>query len=130
MFRAVILACNLVVIPTCPGQYDIWACGETIEVLKQVRDINRDIHFNKPLPAYFVLNHLIPNTMISAEVEQALNDFAEDVKLMNSHLKSFVAIKTSISNGLVVSEYEPDGKAGLEIKALYEEIKGLLEGEK
>jgi cellulose biosynthesis protein BcsQ len=110
VFREVMLACNLVIIPTCPGQYDIWACGDTIKVLKQARGINRDIHFEKPVPAYFVLNQLIPDTMISAEVEQALNDFAEDVKLMNSHLTSLVAFKTSISNGLGVSEYEPDGK--------------------
>ena len=67
--------------------------------------------------------------IIDADV-QALNDFSEDIKLMNSHLTSLVAFKTSISNGLGVSEYEPDGKASLEIKALYEEIKGLLEGEK
>ena len=104
------LACNLVIIPTCPGQYDIWACGDTIKVLKPVRGINRDVHFNKPLPAYFVLNQLIPDTMISAEVEQALNDFAEDVKLMNSHLTSLVAFKTSISNGLGVSEYDLTAK--------------------
>ncbi len=38
--------------------------------------------------------------------------------------------KLTIANGLRVSEYGPDGKACVEIKALYEEINGLLGGER
>ena len=34
--------------------------------------------------------------------------------------------KSTIANGLGVSEYEPDGKACEEIRALYNELKQLI----
>jgi len=45
---------------------------------------------------------------------------------MSSTLTSRVAFKNSVTHGKGVSEYEPDGKASIEIKKLYEEIKELL----
>ncbi len=120
VFRSAIMACDLLIIPTNPSQYDIWACGDCIQVLKEARAY-------KDIPAYFVLNQLIPNTIVSKEATEALNEFSSDVKLLTSSLTSRVAFKNSISYGKGVSEYEPDGKASIEIKNLYKEIKELIE---
>ena len=113
------MACDLLLIPTCPSQYDIWACGDCIEVLKEARAY-------KDIPAFFLLNQLIPNTIISKEATEALSEFSSDVKLLSSTLTSRVAFKNSISHGKGVSEYEPNGKASIEIKELYKEIKELI----
>ncbi len=122
VFRSAIMACDLLIIPTNPSQYDIWACGDCIQVLKEARAY-------KEIPAYFVLNQLIPNTLVSKDATEALNEFSDDVQLLSSTITSRVAFKNSISDGKGVSEYEPGGKASLEIKQLYREIKELLQKE-
>ncbi len=119
VFRSAIMSCDLLVIPTNPSQYDVWACGDCIQVLKEARAY-------KDIPAYFVLNQLIPNTIVSKEATEALNEFSGDVKLLSSTLTSRVAFKNSIPYGKGVSENEPEGKASVEIKNLYKEIKELL----
>ncbi len=119
VFRSAIMACDLLIIPTNPSQYDIWACGDCIQVLQEAR-----VYQN--IPAYFVLNQLIPNTIVSKEATEALNEFTEDVNLLSSTLTSRVAFKNSIPYGKGVSENEPEGKASIEIKNLYREIKELL----
>ncbi len=121
VFRSAIMACDLLLIPTCPSQYDIWACNDCVTVLKEARTY-------KDIPAFFILNQLIPNTIISKEATEALNEFSGNVELLSTTLTSRVAFKNSISHGKGVSEYEPDGKASVEIKNLYKEIKELLNG--
>jgi chromosome partitioning protein len=115
VFRSAIMACDLMLIPVLPSQYDIWAAGDTIKILTEARTY-------KDIPAYFVMNQLIPNTVIAKEATQAIQDYQKDATLLQSTLCSRVAFKHSVSLGQGVSEYEPNGRATQEIRSLYKEL--------
>ncbi len=119
VFRSALLAADMVIIPVLPSQYDIWAAADNVENIRLARVV-------KEFKAYFLFNQVIQGTKISGEATAALEEIiGEDgIKLMESQLVSRVAYKNSISKGLGVSEYEPNGKAASEIHALYNEIKG------
>lgn len=120
VFRSAMMACDLMIIPVLPSQFDIWGVADTIEILKDAKTY-RDIE------AYFLLNQIISKTIISKEAKEALNEFANDVKILNTVLHARVAFKNSIGAGFGVSEYDQKGKAGNEIKALYKELLTYLE---
>lgn len=117
VFRSAILACDFLIIPVLPSQYDIWATQGTIEVLEEARSF-------KDIKAQIVLNQVIPNTIVSREAKEALENFK--LPVFDVKLHSRVAYKQSISKGTGVSEYEPEGKAAEEIKAFFEEVKSKL----
>jgi len=123
VFRSAILAADLVLIPTQPSQYDIWAAKTTIETLDLCR-------CRKDIIGRIVLNRVTPNSNISGDAAEALEHFKNKAPLTESRLASRVAFGESVNHGLGVSEYDPGGKAAYEIKALYKEVLGILDGEK
>ncbi len=123
VFRSAIMACDIMIIPILPSQYDIWAANDTVEILKEARAFI-------DIPAYFILNQVIPNTIIAREAKAAINDFSNDVKLLDTFLYSRVAYKNSTGQGMGVSEYEKDGKSAQEVKQLYREVMTIRGGVK
>jgi chromosome partitioning protein len=119
------MASDLVVIPLLPSQYDIWAARDSLEILKEAR-------VYKPLAAVFLFNQVIMNTNIAKEASEALQEITteNDIKLLKSTFYSRVAYKQSISKGLGVSEYEPNGKAAQEVRQSYKEIMEVLKNAK
>jgi len=120
VFRSALMVSDLVIIPCLPSQFDIWGANDTIDILKEAKS------YGKELKAYFLINMLIPNTVVSRESITALSEYKEDVGLLNTILHSRVDYKNCISEGQGVLEYKPTGKASLEMKALYKEIFSLL----
>jgi len=119
VFRSALLAADIVIVPVLPSQYDIWAAADNVENIRLARVV-------KEIKAFFLFNQVIQGTKISGEATAALEEIIGDdgIRLMESQLVSRVAYKNSISKGLGVSEYEPNGKAAAEMHALYNEIKG------
>lgn len=113
-FRSAVLACDIMLIPVLPSQYDIWAAGDTVEILREAGTY-------KNFSSLFVLNQVIPNTLVAQEAVNAIKEF-EEIKLLDEVLHSRVDFKNSITHGLGVSEYKPSGKAALEMKNLYKVI--------
>lgn len=118
-FRSAILAADMLLIPVLPSQFDIFAAGDTVGILREAR-VYRDVQ------AAFVLNQLIPNTVVSREATEALQSFVEDAPLLDARLFGRVAYKTSLEAGQGVLECEPGGKAALEVKTLYGAILEVL----
>ena len=121
VFRSAILAADLLLIPTLPSQYDIWACSDTIEVLELCR-------CRKDIEARIVLNRIIPNSRIEAGTMEALQDFQDKAPLAETKIVSRVAFGESVNQGLGVSEYDPGGKAAQEMQSLFAEIMDILKG--
>lgn len=115
-FRSAIIACDLLLIPILPSQYDIWATQGTIEALEQARGF-------KDIEAKLIVNQVIQNTRIAKEAIEAINVF--NISLLKTYLHARVAFKQSIAEGKGVSEYE-SGKGAYEIKSLHEEVSNLL----
>lgn len=123
VFRSAIMACDLLIIPVLPSQFDIFAADDTIKILREARVF-------KDVEAAFVLNQLILSAKVSQEAEEALKSFGEDAPLLDARLYARVAYKNCLENGQGVTEYEPSGKASQEVKALYNAITKILGGGK
>ena len=111
IFRSAVAACNLLLLPVLPSQFDVWAAEDAIAVFKEIQPFN-------DMKGRILLNKVRPNTKVSAEATEALAEYKEDLPLLPVQLHDRVAYKTSISTGQGVTEYESSGKAALEIRSL------------
>lgn len=119
--RSAILASDLVLIPVQPSSYDVWAAGETVELVKEAQQFKPEIR------AAFVINRKISNSAIGREVTGALSDYPFPV------LKSAIyqrVIFSESSAGYSVMELSPNSIAATEVKALSKEILKLMEVKK
>jgi chromosome partitioning protein len=113
--RAAIAAANLadlVLIPCRPATFDIAAIGTTLSVLKLSQAKDR---------AAILLNAILPRSALIDEAEAGLSAMAPVVPV---RMHQRVAYAHAINDGLGVEEYEPQGKAAEEIRALYRWIMG------
>jgi len=117
-FRSAVLAADILVIPVLPSQFDIFAATDTISILNEAKVYKETI---KP---FFVLNQLLTNSNVSRDAEEAMEELttSSGIPLLENRLFARVAYKRSLETGRGVSEYEPDGKAAIELTALYKEI--------
>lgn len=120
VFRSAIAAADLLIIPVLPSVYDIWAAGDTLELLQEARS------FNVETPARIFLNQVVPNTIMGREADEALADFAQAAPLLETRVYHRQAFKNAAAQGLGVVELEPSGKAAKEINALLAEILSLV----
>jgi chromosome partitioning protein len=116
VFRSALLACDTLIIPVLPSQYDIWAANDTIGILNEAQAF-------KDINACFIMNQLIPNAHVSKEAIDALSQY--NIPVLETRLHARVAYKQSISEGKGATEYD-NGKAAGEITALWTEVKKWL----
>jgi chromosome partitioning protein len=114
VFRSAILAGDILVIPCLPSQVDFWAVNDVIEILREAK-------VYKPIKAYFLLNQVMPNTILSKEAREAIKNFDEEVNLLDTVINVRVAYKNSFGAGKSVLEWT-DPKASEEVAQLYQEI--------
>jgi len=121
VFRSAIMAASrgILLIPTLPSVYDIWATEDTLKVLSDARAFT-------DIPAYLLINQVIKANIVK-EAEEALKELADQyrVEVMKTKLFSRVAFRNSVKEGKGVLEMN-DRKARSEMEALYEEVKERL----
>ncbi|MCJ7603059.1 MAG: hypothetical protein MUO63_16365, partial [Desulfobulbaceae bacterium] len=118
VYRSAVAACDLFLLPVLPSQFDVWAAEDAVNVFKEIQPFN-------DMKGLMILNMVRPNTNVSEEAQDALSVYENDIPLLPERLHNRVAYKTSVSTGQGVTEYEPAGKAALEIETLYKVIKKL-----
>jgi chromosome partitioning protein len=116
--RSAILACDLVIIPVQPSSYDIWAAGETVELVTEAKS------FKPTLQACFLINRKIVNSVIGEEIKTVLADF--NLPVLPIAITQRVAFAES-SAGTTVMEISQNSSASKEIKALSKAILKLME---
>jgi len=116
VFRSAILACDDLIIPTLPSQYDVFALLDTITLLEDAR-------IYKKIPATIVLNQML-YANIGKETMEAMEDIIKkhDVGLAKTLIYARVAFKNSIGRGVGVKELDPHSKAAAEIATLFNEL--------
>ncbi len=121
VFRSAIMAASygILLIPTLPSVYDIWATEDTLKVLKDARAF-------ADIPSYLLINQVIRANIVK-EAEESLNELAQqyEVDILKTRLFSRVAFRNSVKEGKGVLEMN-DPKAKNEMASLYEEIKEKL----
>lgn len=115
VFRSAVAACDLFLLPVQPSQFDIWAAEDAVKIFQEIQPFNE-------MQGRIVLNMVRPNTKVCREAQEALDLYLDKLPLVSQRLHNRVAYKTSISNGLGVSEFEPSGKAAVDICGLYNEL--------
>ena len=120
--RSAIAASDLVLIPVQPSPFDVWAAKDIIDIVKE---------FSIPKPnlkTRFLVNRLFPNTMLGAEVKEALTSF--DIPVLDSAIRNRTEYAKAARVGMTALETEPNGQAAREVRAVVEEVAALLNGTK
>ncbi len=114
VFRSAILAADILIIPVLPSVFDLWAAEDTVKIF------NEAAVYNDGLKAYFVLNMVMPQTVMTRELIDSLDK--QDIPVLNNQLCARVDFKNALMQGLGVVEYAPRSKAATELNSLYKEI--------
>lgn len=100
-------AADLILIPCRPGILDLRAIGATVQIARLA---------NKP--AAVVLNAVPPNARsLAQEAEEAVRGYGVEVAPVR--LTQRAAFSHALTAGMTAPEYEPVGKAALELQHLY-----------
>lgn len=119
--RAVIMACDLVVIPVQPSPYDIWASGDVLSLIEQSQV------YKPELSAVWAINRRIVGTSIGRDINAQLRDHGP--RLLEATVAQRVIFSESAARGLAVYEADPSGVAAAEIEALTTELEAITNGE-
>ncbi len=119
VLRSAITAAHLLLIPFKAGQFDVWAVGDTLKILKEAES------FGIKPKAKIILNQVTPNTVMFREAMKVITDLP--VSGMDAYICNRQAFIKSALTGKSVVELEPSSKAALEINNLAEEILTMLD---
>lgn len=116
---AAIKCADLVLIPVQPSPYDVWACGDLIDLLKARQEVTD----GKP-KAGFVISRVIKHTQLSRDVVEALGDYG--LPVLDETVGQRQAYPKTAAQGLTVIDTDPEGDAALEVKRLVKRIQEWL----
>jgi chromosome partitioning protein len=102
---------DLVLIPCRPARFDLDAIASTFQIAKLAKT-----------PAAVIIN-AAPRGKLADEARAALQ--AQDINVIGPALHQRAAYSHAVIDGRSVHEYEPKGKAAVEIDELYHHITGL-----
>ena len=117
---AAIKSADIVIIPTQPSPYDIWACADLCELLKSRQEVTD----GRPLGA-FIVSRAIKNTTLSSEILDALKGY--ELPIMRCMTTQKVDYPNTAKAGRSVVDLPKDNKARLEIRAIANELKEMRE---
>lgn len=114
----ILLLGDIIIVPILPSGLDIWATEQFMERYEDAKDQKE-----RDIPAYFLLNQFNGKINLNKEVKDVLGDL--NIKTLDNSLKSRVAYKQAVIEGLGVFEYK-DLKAKNEIIQVTNEIKEII----
>ncbi|HLN11419.1 MAG TPA: ParA family partition ATPase [Xanthobacteraceae bacterium] len=115
--RAAVLASDLILIPVQPSPYDVWASGQTVQLVREARE------FRSHIRAAFLINRCIAHTSIGRDLKRALAQF-HDIAILPAALGQRVIYAESAARGLAVIEAAPGSEAAREMGHLAREVLG------
>ncbi len=122
--RDVILASDIVIVPTRLSGFDVWAADSITRTIEELRPIQQ-MASKRPLDWFYVVNQKNPRTLAGKAILRALE--ATGGHLLDSHVCERACFVESTSQGLTIMESEPPtSKARREIEALGDELHKLI----
>ncbi len=122
VLRSAIAASDLFLLPVLPGQFDLWGATDTIKAFQEVRE------FCPTLQGRLVVNQIDPVTRVTHKSMKALRQLQTEMPLLQFGIGRRVAFKASVAAGKGVVESEPQSKAAIEIRYLYNESLKIING--
>lgn len=111
---------DFIVIPTRPAVLDVMAATETLKLIRRASD--------PPKPSAVVVTFCPTQGREVGDTENAINQLGALLAPVRIHNR--VAYSRAQQTGLTATEFEPDGKAALELQQLYEFLRKHLYGHK
>ncbi len=119
--RSALTAADVLVMPTCPSQFDLWQVSRVAALIEQARA------FNSGLRAVAVINRASTNwtNAESREAGELIGEFPQ-IRLAPTVLHDRKAFRDAIRDGRAVFELPQEGarKAAAEVSELMNEITG------
>lgn len=120
--RSAIAASDVILIPIQPSPYDVWSAKEVVDLVNEVKE---PLQVYKKIKVAFVINRKIINSVIGRDVVDALEQY-KDIPVLKSCITQRVAYAETAAQGTSVIEEDPNSNAGIEIKAMVEELLKLV----
>jgi chromosome partitioning protein len=114
----ILAASNMAIIPVSPSSLDLWACTDTLKMVKDVQQ-----HSN--LEAKFLINRKIPGTRAGREIRQALATF--NTHIFSTELCQRESYVDALKYGVSVMQYAPGSKAAVEVELFCDELLNGIE---
>lgn len=114
------LAADACVVPVTPGPFDLWATGESLQVLDKADEI-RAHHDLPALLRLFVVNQADARTGLAAEAQEVLREVGQLLGVVHQR----VAFKRTANRGESVIG-AADRAAEAEILAVYKNLQGRM----
>ncbi|MGD8834439.1 MAG: ParA family partition ATPase [Desulfobacteraceae bacterium] len=116
--RKILAASSIAIIPVSPSSLDLWACTETLKMVREVQQAHPE------LEAKFLINCKIPGTHTGREIRQALKVFQTGI--FDTELCQRASYVDAMKSGVSVMQFDPAGEAAREVEQFCDEIiKGL-----
>jgi chromosome partitioning protein len=118
--RYALLVSDLVITPVAPSQIEVFGLLKFAEIVREALRINSN------LKVFVLINNADPR---SSRENRELELFIESEEIFNlfkTKLYRRADYRRAYSEGLSVCEYNPDGKACREVRALVSELNALL----
>lgn len=112
---AAIKAADIILIPTQPSPYDIWACAELVDLVKDRQELME----GRPHAA-FLVSRAIKNSTLSSEILTALKGY--ELPIMRNVTTQKVDYPNTAKAGESIADLPKDNKARLEIRAIANEL--------
>jgi len=104
---AAVKVCDRILIPVTPSPFDVWSAESLVELVK-----------HHQVPAAFVVSRLVPRTVLSREIEDALTGYGLPILHSNTHQRQ--VYPASASEGRAVVDRWGPGRG--EMMRLAEEV--------
>jgi chromosome partitioning protein len=105
-------AADLVIIPVRPSAFDLAASGASAKIARTAKR------------AVFLLSACPSRAPEIMETREALSEHG--IPVLESEIGERRAFARAVASGRAVAEFEPDGRAAREIRALWREIKKVM----
>ena len=113
--RQILQRVDVVVIPVLPSPLDLWACAETVEVVRQAKV------YNPGLKSWLLINQAEPSSAISRAMTRAMSGL--DVPTLGCVVRRRAVFRMAAVEGVSVYQFGARGRdAAREIDQVIEEI--------
>lgn len=116
--RAVLMVSDLVVLPCGPSTLDTWALAESLATLRQAQQLRPS------LAARVLVTRKQPHTVVGRAAREVIA--STGLAVLGAELAFRVTYQEAPAAGLGPTTYAPDSDAAGEVRALVDELEGLL----
>lgn len=116
--RSAIIGADMVIIPVRPSPADLWASKETVDLVKEARELKPSHR------AAFLFTCRVKRSRMNDRIRPSLESYG--LPIMDAGTTLLQTYAETMIIGETVFEGDKDGPAPAEMRAIWEEVKGIM----